>query len=561
MPARALEPGSPADAGRECCTGVRVEGARVLSAPQVQSLLAPPFPADSVASRLQRLGGRYFALGHLSARFAAEPLVSGELQLRIEEGEPARVSELYVRGTRHLPELLAREILDLEPGAAYRPAIVAQRLEALAEAYARRGYLDAEATLERFEVAPGGVVLGVAVEEGERATIAELTVRGNHSTRTELVQRLANLRAAQPADAARIRDAQYLLQRSGLFASVAPPVLYRVPGTQGGVGALLQVVEQPRRNSIFGAVGMARDPQRDRPYLTGSIELGLRNLGGAGRDVGFAWRRDARLGSALAVAYRERFVLGSPLDADLRLSQTVRDSTSTWQTAGLTANLPLQRNLSLELGLAYDRTVFHLGTQGNTQRWRARGGFRLATVLQEQDGARFGFFAAHGEYARRANDLTTAGVRDQQRVDQTIWGGHFEAGVPLRRNHVLVARGEWHVLEGVDEPLPANERFEFGGARTLRGYREAQWSGDRVAFGGFEYRYGNPRGARVYAFVDAGGLRRRIAPGETLQDGHIGYGMGLRAAVATGVLDLAFGVGDEGGLGAVKLHAALVQTF
>jgi outer membrane protein assembly factor BamA len=363
------------------------------------------------------------------------------------------------------------------------------------------------------------------------------------------------------ADAGRIRDAQYLLQRSGLFAEVAPPVLYRVPAAAGGIGALVRVVEMPRRNNVFGAVGMAQDPLRSHPYITGSIDLMLRNVAGSGRDIGFAWKRDARLGSALAASDRERFFLGSPFDLGVSLSQTVRDSTSTWQTLGLTGSLPVRRNLSVDLGTAYDRTVFHVGLRGNTQRLRVHGGFQLASLLQERDGARFGTFVAHAEYARRRNDLTALGVRDQASIDETIWGGRVEAGVALGARQVLAVRGEWHAVEGVDGPLPVNELFEFGGARSLRGYREAQFSGDRVAFGGLEYRYGNPRGARVYAFLDAGGLWRRLAGGAEEQDGHVGYGMGLRAAVATGALDLAFGVGDEGGLGAVKLHVSLVQSF
>jgi outer membrane protein insertion porin family len=544
-----------------CCTAVEVEGTHAIAAAEVHRILAPPFPADSLEARLRRLGQRYFALGYLAARFEPQPAAHGGLRLRVQEGEPARIAQLYLRGTHVVPEPLVREILALQPGQPFRAEAVAERLAALAEAYARRGHLDAEATLERFELTDTGVVLGVAVEEGERATLAELTVRGNTTTRATLVERLADLRPPLAADAGRIRDAQFLLQRSGLFAEVAPPLLYRVPGTPGGVGAVLRVVEIPRRNRVFGAVGMARDPLRDRPYMTGSIDLMLGNMAGSGRDVGFSWRRDARLGSALAVTYRERFLLGSPLDLDVSLSQTVRDSTSTWQTLGLTGNLPVRRNLSVDLGGAYDRTVFHLGLRGNTQRLRVRCGFQLTSLAREQDGKRFGAFVARGEYARRRNDLAALGVSDRERVDETIWGGRFEAGVPLAPHHVLAARGEWHAVEGVAGPVPVNELFEFGGARTLRGYREAQFRGDRVAFGGLEYRYGNPRGARLYAFLDAGGSRRRVAAGTDEQDGHLGYGMGLRAAVATGTLDLAFGVGDEGGFGAVKLHAALVQNF
>ena len=51
----------------------------------------------------------------------------------------------------------------------------------------------------------------------------------------------------------------------------------------------------------------------------------------------------------------------------------------------------------------------------------------------------------------------------------------------------------------------------FGGAESLRGYREGQFRGDRVVYGGIEYRYGDPRAARVYTFFDAGAFSRRGA--------------------------------------------------
>jgi outer membrane protein insertion porin family len=535
-----------------------VTGVHALDARAVERRLAAA-PADSLQARLRELAAQYADQGFLAATFQVVPDSTGGVRVHVDEGREARIASVLLRGGVAMTEPIAREILGLQAGQVFRPPDVEARLEALAEAYARRGYLDAEAVLERYELGADGVVLGIAVNEGEPSRLAEVQVQGNTVTRAALVQRLAGLATPQAADVRRIRDAPQLLRRSGLFAGVDAPQVYRMGGAD--VGVVLRVVESPRRNTAFGAVGVARDPLRDRAYLSGRIDLGLHNIFGSGRDLGLAWSRDGILGSRLALGYRERFLLGSPLDLSLDVAQTVRDSTSTWQSLGLAALLPLNRNLGVEVGGAADRSVFHLVTTGNTLRWRAHVGLRFASLGREEDGGRFGTFDVRAETARRRNDLVGPGTQDRARIRQTIWGGRFELGMPLAARHTLAGRGEWHALVSDEAEVPVSELFEFGGARTLRGYREGQFRGDQVAYGGLEYRYGDRRAAQVYAFADAGALRRRRAAGAREESVHVGSGVGMRAQVATGALDVSFGIGEERSFAAVKVHVGFQQRF
>ena len=360
-----------------------------------------------------------------------------------------------------------------------------------------------------------------------------------------------------------MRSAQ-LLRRSGLFAGVDEPVLYRQAGAER-VGVLLRVEESKQRNTIYGAVGVARDPVRDRAYLSGAVDLALRNIYGTGRDLTVDWRRDALSGSRLALGYRERFFLGLPLDLGTDLAQTERDSTYTYQSLNAGGSLPLNRTLSLEVGGGLDRSVYHTvrtsGLRGNALRRRGLVGMRFESLLREADGRRFGTLEARVESARKRNDLQSGDASDRSRVRQTLWSGRFEAGLPLGPRHVVAARGEWHALTSNEGQVPASELYYFGGARTLRGYREDQFRGEQVAFGGVEYRVGDPRGGRLYAFVDAGALRLHRMAGGPEQSMHVGYGLGLRAEVPSGIFDLSFALGEERSFSAVKVHVSLVQRF
>lgn len=537
---------------------VRLHGTRAVDRAAAERVLGASMPPESLTVRLGRLSAEYAARGFLAPRFTTTTGVD-TLTVQVDEGPPAKLAAVYLRGMRVLPELVVREVLGLRAGGAFRPGDVENRLDGLVNEYARRGYLDAEAILERFETGPAGVVIGIAIAEGEPTQLAEVTVVGNSASRAEFVERLSGLVRGRPANLRRIREAPALLRRSGLFADVEDARVYRVQGAD--IGVVLRVVENPRRNTAFGAVGVARDPLRDTPYVTGSIDLAMRNLVGSGRDLDFAWRRDRLTGSRLAVAYRERFLLGGPVDATVRVSQTLRDSTSTGQTVELSGELPVHRSLALEGGGSVDRSVVHLGVTGNTLRWRAHVGLRWESLGREVDGGRFGTFEVRAETARRHNDLRAGPVHDESHVGQTIWGGRFDCGAPVRRRHTLAAHGEWHVLVSDESEVPANELFEFGGARTLRGYREQQFRGDAVAFGGLEYRYGDPRSAQVYVFCDAGAVRRRRADAPRESATHVGSGAGLRAAVATGAMDVSFGMGEERSFAAIKVHVSFVQRF
>jgi outer membrane protein insertion porin family len=553
----------PAAAAASDSLLVRLElhGAHLVGEAEARRLLGLPLHPDSLYAGLQRLGAVYYERGYVDATLRPEMLPGGRLRLHVEEGRAARLGRLLLRGSQAIPEAEARELLGLRPGQLFRAPEVEARLQALVEEYARRGYLDAEAVLERLEFQPDGVVLGVALSEGHRATLAEVSVQGNTASRARLVQRLARLDTPQPADARRIREASQLLRRSGLFAAVDEPVLYRPGGGAERIGVLLRITESERRHAVFGAIGLARDPRDRGTYLHGSVDLSLRNIYGTGRDLGVMWKRDALAGSRLELAYRERFLFGLPLDLDLDLAQAVRDSTYTWQSFGVGVAVPLNRTLALELGTAMDRSVFHVGLEGNALRLRYRVGMRFETLEREVDGRRFGVFEVQAEYARRRNDLAGGGVSDRTRVGQTLWGGRFEAGLPLRPRHVVAVRGEWHVVDSDEVEVAASELYAFGGARSLRGYREEQFRGDGVAFGGLEYRLGDARSAQVYGFLDGGALRRRRREAPREESAHLGWGLGMRADVAAGRFDLSFGLGEERSFSAVKVHVSFLQRF
>jgi outer membrane protein insertion porin family len=126
---------------------------------------------------------------------------------------------------------------------------------------------------------------------------------------------------------------------------------------------------------------------------------------------------------------------------------------------------------------------------------------------------------------------------------------------------VLVYRG----LESGEEYIPLSEQFYVGGAATIRGYRENQFHGRRVAYVRSELRVGRSRRENGYLFVDGGYVlwENRSSTGVVTQDEEfpVGYGFGLRTESRVGNIDLSFGIGDKLSLRQTKVHVILNQSF
>jgi outer membrane protein assembly factor BamA len=142
-----------------------------------------------------------------------------------------------------------------------------------------------------------------------------------------------------------------------------------------------------------------------------------------------------------------------------------------------------------------------------------------------------------------------------------------EGSVGLMRSMSLYLGLAYKGLESNEALLPLSEQFYIGGARTLRGYRENQFHGRRVATSRTELRMGGSAWENLFLFVDTGYIvtslaadaaADRIVTEETFK---VGYGFGLRTRSQLGVIGLSFGFGDEVSLQRAKVHILLEQNF
>jgi outer membrane protein insertion porin family len=175
------------------------------------------------------------------------------------------------------------------------------------------------------------------------------------------------------------------------------------------------------------------------------------------------------------------------------------------------------------------------------------------------------FYMAAVETGRKNTDQAGAARKNFSR--DKIWVD-FQYLLPVIWPQVvsLAVHGR-QVKSNAPPEILVTDQFRFGGATTLRGYREEQFRGARVAWSNLEYRYLLSRRTRAFVFFDAGyysGFEYANAesprPNE-VENSVYAWGLGARVETPLGIIGVDYGLGKGDPLMNGKVHVSLVNSF
>jgi hemolysin activation/secretion protein len=225
------------------------------------------------------------------------------------------------------------------------------------------------------------------------------------------------------------------------------------------------------------------------------------------------------------------------------------------------------------LGVGRDRNTFPVGAWLNSTRLRASA----SMVHHRYDPGRSGWdarltmeTASRHSTARVDEGAEPGGISASSgRQRQTLVHLRMGAEVWLGRAFSLAASGIFHEVQSDEDVLPYSEHYRLGGAATLRGYREDQFHGQRIAAGTLEFRIGRADGSRLYSFLDIGYFSFNEALETTTESPQIreisdtlrGFGLGLETETIAGRISLAIGFPGSFIFDEAKLHVKHRQTF
>ncbi len=541
------------DAGAEVIKKVTRRGFNIIGS---EELVTPSFLkegnqySDSVVElEITRLDSLYFLRGRLAAQISADTLGKNsgiDIELEAEEGEVTRIDEINISGDRSLltgrEEVLGR----LKKGDPFYPDVIRKMMRNTMDIYNNSGFPFAQVwmTLFRLDEEKNEVDISFSIVSGRKAVISDVVFEGLTRTDSSLVRRVSRLDIPGEFTEDMIIEARKNLLKSGLFKAVGEG---KIKKKREDLFMLVLPVEEKRNSNFFqGALGFSRKENSDDYKMNGRLDIQLDNIAGTGRKAGLSWFNDGIKYSQTEIRYHEPFLFSTPAAVSFSIKQAVDDSLYNMHTGLFELRLPYGPwGVGSMIGISADRNVIPSG--GDLKR-SVRQSLRLG--LEKASGDIFRF-SGRIEGGRKKNYQRDGEVN----IDwQFIYSIDLSLTIPTIENQSffcgavsqgVFSRGDIHVAE----------MFPMGGAKTLRGFRENQFRGERVSYVNIEYRLGGQ--SRIFLFDDIGTYFRD-------PDGWImknGFGFGLRTSSDIGTVELSFGLAGKLSMDEARIHVSLLETF
>ncbi|RPI02218.1 MAG: hypothetical protein EHM64_14355 [Ignavibacteriae bacterium] len=503
-----------------------------------------------------------------SIRVKSDTLLQ-EIDVRVflNEGKPSVVRQIEFSGCRNLTDGELSAVMNIHPGDLFIPPLLEQDIQSILHEYDRRGYPLAKASIQNISFIDSSDEMAariqIHIDEGKEMHIAGLRIEGNQTTKDFVIIREARLKQNEVFRSDLPLALKRRLDRLQIFSSVSLPELTMIDSEQAGLS--VRVVEG-NQNSFDGVLGyVPSSGLNGTGTLTGLVNISLRNLFGTGRKLSARWFQENKSSQETELHYLEPWIASAPVNLQVGFFQRKQDSTFVKQQYDVAAELMLTDELTV--GAKFSQCgVYPTAGFGQTVMADSRtSSFGITIRYDSRDNpatpSRGIFYST--EYFTGSKKTGVGGIAPvgaKTSTQSLVFDFSFYRPTFLRQ--VLAA--ELHLRGYSSNSLDAADVFRIGGASTLRGYREGQFLGSRVAWSNFEYRFLVAPRSYFYGFVDLGHIVQPsiIALGMTASEqSKIGYGIGVRLDSALGLIGVSFAFGEGDTFSTSKIHIRLMNEF
>jgi outer membrane protein insertion porin family len=529
--------------------------------------------SSQVLERLRERGYYFAKFDSVIVNYNADS-TQVDVILSLDEGELLYVSKFVIEGVENKDQKSFPD-LETQVGKPFRQEIFQEDVRQIIRFYEERGHPYGRVNIEEMKLGDSnsdgefGLEIKLNIIPGPEVTIDAIEIQGNEQTKDYVILRELGFNKGDVYNQQKIDKIQPRLMKLGYFKWVNPPELVM---QKDSTGKLIIELEEGSSNRIDGVIGYNPPAANSDGFVTGLLDLKFGNLLGTGRHIEAHWERRTQKTQELRFRYLEPWVAGWPLRAGFSFEQLIQDTSYVQRSLGLDFQVLFDENLSLFTRISkrdispdsLGAVLFGIPPSSSINLAVGLNYDTLDDLLNPRKGVHY---QTSFELGKKSIELPTseAGTSgDSESFEQKRISIDFESYFSIFKWQVFAIRLHGRQITSDEDVIPITDQYRFGGTRTLRGYREEQFRGSRIAWANIEYRYLLGRHSRFFVFLDTGYFSREELVDNVLKkidETKIGYGVGLRIDTKLGFFGIDYGLGEGDSLSNGKVHVGLMNEF
>ena len=441
-----------------------------------------------------------------------------------------------------------------------------QDIEGLISRYEHSGYPFAKVHIDDIsrsaDTSAPALELDLGIDEGENVRIQEIKIIGNTETHEHVIVRETRIKPGEVFDQDKLVRIRQRLNRLNIFASVQEPELYM---SSSGGGILIRV-QEGTTNTFDGVIGYAPGSSAGAEgTVTGMVNVSMRNLFGTARKLHVQWLRDITESQEISAEYVEPWILDLPLNMGVGFLQRQQDSTYVRRDVNGKADLLVSESFSIGGIITHENIIPSetIVAQTVSDSRTTTAGVEIQYDSRDDPLSPTGGINYQSDYQiGKKNVSGTPGNTDigSHTVQKISVDADYYAEV---FHHQVLAVGI-HARQLTSDFIEVGDLYRFGGTNSLRGYRENEFLGSRVAWTNTEYRFLLSRHSFFFGLFDTGYF---FLPGDgskglsSIEHLKYGYGVGIRLETSLGNIGVSVALGEGDSFSQAKLHIGLINNF
>ncbi|MCJ7507812.1 MAG: BamA/TamA family outer membrane protein [candidate division Zixibacteria bacterium] len=502
------------------------------------------------------------------------------------ESSPAELltGQIAIEGNTFFTTYQIERTLKTRNGQTFNTVILQNDIERLLELYENNGFPYCRITPGDFRMIDKKKIdFKLSIDEGPRVKLKQIYFNGLKYTKPKTLYREMSITSEDYFSQDRIKMSVDRLERLSYIKKIKDVKLES--DMEPDFAFLTLEIEENKPNSVQGILGYVPAAGKRSGYFAGNINLVLDNIFGSGRRAETSWGKKDPYSSDLQFSYQESWFLGFPLSLGFSLNQVDYDSTYFKLGLETKASLELWEKVSWGVSASWEKIVPDVAGEAFLANSRKYGGAVEASFDTRDDfnNPRRGiYYKTEVRYSKKSNYATAHFVPEKAIVYETRYSIDLGNFIPTFAYQCVAWQIHLKGMRSDERFIPFVDQFKMGGLNSLRGYREEEFAGSRIAWSNLEYRYLISDNSRIFAFLDYGyfyklsqdpqttrlGARLSTKPrakpleeGIKISEDKWGYGFGLSIDSKAGIFTIDYAIGEEDKITNGKIHFGIINRF